>query len=955
MGEGLPSRPGVAVGLARVVIALSIFLVLANLPEARLARADDPQPNAPCVSGPGTDALVPSCSPSPSRTSSQTPTATQTPTSTTTPTRTRTRTASPTISFPPTDTPPPTPDLTPPDTPTIPPIGTPTPPPTTSGTRTPGTQTATPDRTGTATATPPRSSTPTATRTSAPPPPSPTPTKTATIRPPITDTPTYGPSPTNTPAPKYKISGHVECMDGKPMKGILVSAGSKSARTDANGDYTISDLSAGTYTVQPSGGAYTFDPPSRTVTVGPDATGVDFMATNGPEIVTGPSGGIVCVKYAKQLTANGGMPPYTWMASGLPPGLTINAQTGLISGKPRQSGNYNVTITVIDAAGCSDTETFKMNVKPNKPVIVTTGLPSGLVCQPYRAQLQATGGCQPYEWFLVGGRLPAGITLTPDGVIQGETREVGAFTFTVQLKDDLYQFASQTLTLVIEPNPPVILTTALPPALLCNASRYMVQLQATGGKPPYTWALVGGRLPFGMWLDPSGLLQGRPRETGVFVFVVEVTDACEQKAWQTLTLVVTVPPEIVTPSNLPDVKTHDALELPIQVDPPGDYTWTLITDGALGSLPQPYFGLPAGVQLDPSSGVLRSSSIQQCGWFQFALQATDRYGASDTQWFELKVKCDVPVITTTSLPGASEGGTWSAEIEADGGLPPYDWKVTQLPPRMSARPSGKKLVLTWDPVELPVDTDTDLDDMDNVIYDGNGLVRIAVSVWGADANSITSGDTGCIPADNRELTIQVGTPRMAITTPDYVECKYNQSCQIPFQASGGGGSVILLSDESELPPGLSFDGAGLSGTAAQAGLWDVAFEVDDGSGRYSQGVVQVQVMPDPPFQVKTGELPNGHKYEFYMQPLEIEGGNGPYTWSLVPLPGFGLPPGLTLFPSGAIFGMPSAAGKYDVLVQVQDSTPIDWGSPLIATRKFVLTIKECSRGGITPFSREASP
>ncbi|HMF08812.1 MAG TPA: putative Ig domain-containing protein, partial [Thermoanaerobaculia bacterium] len=780
--------------------------------------------------------------------------------------------------------------------------------------------------------------TPTSTRTSVPPP---SPSYTPTIRPPISNTPTYGPSPTNTPEPKYKISGRVVCMDGKPMKGITVSAGGKSALTDANGNYTISDLSPGTYTVIPSGGAYTFAPPQQTVTLGPDATDVDFMATNGPQIVKGPLGGIVCVKYAGQLTATGGMPPYTWTAAGLPPGLTLNAQTGLISGKPTQSGNYNVTITVIDAAGCSDTETFKMNVKPNKPVILTTALPGGAVCKPYQAQLQGAGGCTPYTWELMAGRLPAGLVLTPDGVIRGEPREVGAFTFTVRLADDLYQLAYQTLTIVIQPNPPVILTTALPPAIFCNDTQYAVQLQATGGKPPYTWALIAGRLPFGMWLDPSGLLQGRPRETGVFVFVVEVTDACEQKAQQTLTLVVTVPPQIITPSNLADVKTHDTLEVQIQVDPPGEYTWTLITDGALASDPQPVFGLPAGVYLDQANGVLRSGGIRQCGWFQFALKATDRYGASDTQWFELKVACDTPTIRTNSLPAATEGGTYMAEIDADGGLPPYEWKVTNLPPQMNVQASGKKLVLAWDCVELPVDTDNDTFDMDNAIYNNNGVVPIIVTVWGADADSIRSGDS--IPADKRNFEIAVGTSRLAITTPSYVECKFNGSCDVPFRASGGSGGNTFTVLSDELPPGLTFNGDGLSGTPAEAGLWDVAFEVDDGQGNYRQGVVQIQVWPDPPFQIKTPELPNGNKGDFYMQSLEPEGGNGPYTWSLVPQPGFGLPPGLFLAPNGAIMGMPTASGKYDVLVQVVDSTPLDWGSPLTATRKYVLTIKECSR------------
>ena len=47
----------------------------------------------------------------------------------------------------------------------------------------------------------------------------------------------------------------------------------------------------------------------------------------------------------------------------------------------------NVTITVKDAAGCTDTKTFKMNIKPNKPFIPAGTLPRGKVCLPYSAAL----------------------------------------------------------------------------------------------------------------------------------------------------------------------------------------------------------------------------------------------------------------------------------------------------------------------------------------------------------------------------------------------------------------------------------------------------------------------------------------------------------------------------------------------------------------------------------------
>ena len=79
------------------------------------------------------------------------------------------------------------------------------------------------------------------------------------------------------PGLTYSISGHVRDGSGNPIPDVTVSAGAGgSATTDANGTYTISDLTAGTYTLTPSKSSYTFSPATRTVSVPPDQTGQDF-------------------------------------------------------------------------------------------------------------------------------------------------------------------------------------------------------------------------------------------------------------------------------------------------------------------------------------------------------------------------------------------------------------------------------------------------------------------------------------------------------------------------------------------------------------------------------------------------------------------------------------------------------------------------------------------------------
>ena len=52
----------------------------------------------------------------------------------------------------------------------------------------------------------------------------------------------------------------------------------------------------------------------------------------------------------------------------------------------------------------------------------------------YRARL-ASGGLLPYEWSVVSGSLPAGLTLTADGFIEGNLEGSGRFQALVQITD----------------------------------------------------------------------------------------------------------------------------------------------------------------------------------------------------------------------------------------------------------------------------------------------------------------------------------------------------------------------------------------------------------------------------------------------------------------------------------------------------------------------------------------
>ncbi|MEZ0578433.1 M4 family metallopeptidase [Nocardioides sp. MH1] len=74
------------------------------------------------------------------------------------------------------------------------------------------------------------------------------------------------------------------------------------------------------------------------------------------------------------LTATGGTSPYTWSATGLPTGATINSATGQVSGTlgPATAGSYVVEVTATDSAARVGKAWFTMQVN-GSPTLTCTG------------------------------------------------------------------------------------------------------------------------------------------------------------------------------------------------------------------------------------------------------------------------------------------------------------------------------------------------------------------------------------------------------------------------------------------------------------------------------------------------------------------------------------------------------------------------------------------------------
>jgi hypothetical protein len=142
-------------------------------------------------------------------------------------------------------------------------------------------------------------------------------------------------------------------------------------------------------------------------------------------------------------TAIGGIPPYSWSASGMPPLLSVNATNGEITGTPTLAGTYTVAIKLVDSGTPPVTMpgNFSIVIKnPPPPVINTTPAPpAGAVNLLYSFTFTASSTAMPLAWRISLGTPPVPLALNPDGVLSGTPTAAGTSSITLIAEDSFKQ------------------------------------------------------------------------------------------------------------------------------------------------------------------------------------------------------------------------------------------------------------------------------------------------------------------------------------------------------------------------------------------------------------------------------------------------------------------------------------------------------------------------------------
>ncbi len=154
----------------------------------------------------------------------------------------------------------------------------------------------------------------------------------------------------------------------------------------------------------------------------------------------------------------------------------------------------------------------------SQPTVNGGTLPDGQVSTLYSQSLPASGGTPPYSWTIINGSLPAGLTLSSDGVLSGTPISPGTSQFTAQVTDSNGRTAIGTFSLTVNPvvtAPDAITEYDVSPDLDCAMlAAGDARGEIYGGNACGTIIAVGGQLYGPSSIPAGGNLTGAGNYSG---------------------------------------------------------------------------------------------------------------------------------------------------------------------------------------------------------------------------------------------------------------------------------------------------------------------------------------------------------------------------------------------------------------------------------------------------------
>ena len=307
----------------------------------------------------------------------------------------------------------------------------------------------------------------------------------------------------------------------------------------------------------------------------------------------------------------------------LPAGLSLNADTGVISGTPTKVGTTDFTVRFRDTAGRTASKALSIKVEATY-LITSLVLPDWTVGHSHSTTLTAK---VDGTWSIPVHLLPRAFSFNAaTGVISGTGAEVRKTTFPVTFTATNGLTETRNLSIsVLADGPPEIATESVPGITVGHA--YSTSLETVANRNG-TWSLESGSLPPGLSLSSGGTISGTPISLGTYNFTVafDQTVGFEGSDEQDLSIQ-------VDPDTAPQIANTTM--------PNGTVGYGyFVTLGTVGNRQGEWAltggSLPAGLELDGPSGEI-SGAPTAVGSSTFTVTFTALNGMTDTATFTISV------------------------------------------------------------------------------------------------------------------------------------------------------------------------------------------------------------------------------------------------------------------------------------------------------------------------------
>lgn len=507
------------------------------------------------------------------------------------------------------------------------------------------------------------------------------------------------------------------------------------ATSDRNGNYALTGLAAGTYTIradQPAGWADSAGRDGLQVTLAADEVshGNDFTleptnssAAGGVHFVTQPGTEVEARQTFSYASAAMGIlnEAILYDLPLAPEGMVVDPDTGLVAWRPTigQVGEHLVILRATNASGSISLHDFNLDVTaPNTPPVILSPVVSA-----ESSQQEANGGqhdvsawpasayvdysylvdivaqdAESTELSFALTQAPSGATIDPN---TGRIRwipavgDVGEHDFSVQVQDQAGATASTTWTVNVENSVPVVLPLEIsyPRTTAAVTADYFSRISArdTIGRP-VTWSLTSG--PAGLTIASNGTIQWTPGTNQLGSQTVELVATLADAQTQNVNFEIEVAGRLLNSSPVIESEPVTSVSLgrtfeyhPIVKDAEQDVHAFTLLEG------------PTGMSVHSSLGYVRwTPATDQLGEHHVRLQVSDPSGDTLEQSFTLTVSRfgGPPRIVSIPPTEAAIGSAFLYSVEA------VDREGDPLSYTLLVAPDGMTIVettgeLSWTP------------------------------------------------------------------------------------------------------------------------------------------------------------------------------------------------------------------------------------------------------------------